>query len=174
MAKLSTKTIQYSVYDRTSGKAKYVDDTATYKRPELAMLSDGVTGAGIMGEIDLPTLGQLDSMEIELTLNKTNASAVELFSPGAHTIETRWATNVLNSSTGASSVQANKEIVRYVPKALDLGEIENNETNEGTLVGEVLTYQYIVDGKTLIQVDKLNGVFKVNGKDYYSAIKAAL
>ena len=174
MAKFSTKTIQYSIYDRTEGTAKFVEDTQTYKRPEIAMMSDGLSGAGIMGEIDLPTLGLLDSMEIELTLNKTNERAIAMFAPGAHTLEVRWATNVLNSSTGASGVQANKEIVKYLPKGLDLGEVENNETNEGTLTGEVLTYQYIVDGKTLIQIDKLNSVFKVNGKDYASAIKAAL
>ena len=174
MAKIATKTIQYSVYDRTSGSAKYVDDTTSYTRPELAMMSDGISGSGIMGEIDLPTLAQLDSMEIELVLNKTNERAVQMFAPGAHTVEVRWVTNVLNAATGASEIQANKEIVKYLPKSLTLGDIENNETNEATLTGEVLTYQYIIAGKTIIKIDKLNNVFIVGGKDYSAAIRSAL
>lgn len=174
MAKLSTKTIQYSIYDRTDGKAKFVEDTTTYTRPEIAMMTDGVSGSGIMGEIDMPTLGQIDSMEIEIALNKTNARAITMFAPGAHTMEARWVTNVLDTATGGSKVQANKEIIKYLPKTLELGDIENNETNEGTLTGEVLTYQYILDGKTVIKIDKLNNVFIVNGKDYSKDIRSKL
>lgn len=174
MSKISTKTIQYAIYDRTSGSAKFVEDTQSYTRPEIAMMTDGFSGAGIMGELDLPTLGQLDSMEIEVALNKTNEKAVAMFAPGAHTMEVRWVTNVLNTANGNSEIQANKEIIKYLPKTLSLGDIENNETNEGTLTGEVLTYQYIIAGKTVIKIDKLNNVFIVNGKDYSSAIRSAL
>lgn len=174
MSKISTKTIQYSVYDRTGGSAKFVEDTTSYTRPEIAMMTDGISGSGIMGEIDMPTLGQLDSMEVEVVLNKTNERAIEMFAPGAHTMETRWVTNVLDTATGSSTVQANKEIIKYLPKSLSLGDIENNETNEATLTGEVLTYQYIINGKTVIKIDKLNNVFSVNGKDYSLAIRAAL
>lgn len=174
MSKIATKTIQYSIYDRTSGKAQFVDDTKTYTRPEIAMMSDGLSGSGIMGEIDLPTPGQLDSMEFELALNKTNARAIEMFAPCAHTIEARWVTNVLDTATGNSKVQANKEIIKYLPKTLSQGDVENNETNEGTLAGEVLTYEHIIDGKSVMKIDKLNCVFIVNGKDYYSDIRKAL
>ena len=113
-------------------------------------------------------------MEIEIALNKTNERAIELFAPVAHTIETRWVTNILDSSTGNSTLQANKEIIRYVPKGLELGELENNTTNEGTLKGEVIAYEYIIGGKSLIKIDKLNNIFIVNGKDYSAAIRKAL
>ena len=174
MGKIATKTIQYAIYDRTNGKAKYVEDTTSYTRPEIAMMSDGLSGSGIMGEIDLPNQGQLDSMEVEVVLNKTNERAIAMFAPGAHTMEVRWVTNVLNAATGSSEAQANKEIVKYLPKTLSMGDIENNETNEATLTGEVITYQYIIDGKSVIQIDKLNNVFIVNGVDYAAAIRKAL
>lgn len=174
MTKIATKTIQYAIYDRTSGSAKFVEDTTSYTRPELAMMTDGITGSGIMGEIDLPALAQLDSMEFELVLNNTNERAIAMFAPGAHTMESRWVTNVLNTATGSSEIQANKEIIKYLPKSLDMGDVENNETNEATLTGEVLTYQYIINGKTVIKIDKLNNVFVVNGKDYAAAIRNAI
>ena len=175
MGKISTKTIQYSVYDKTvKGKTTYVDDTATYKRPDLEMLTDGFTGAGIMGEIDLPTLGQIGSMEGELSFNRTNKKVIKLFAPGSHKIEVRWATNVLNTANGNSAVQANKEILTILPKNLSLGDIEGNETNESSMTYEILVYEYFIDGKSVIKIDKLNNVFKVNGVDYSEQIRKAL
>lgn len=172
--KIGTKVIDYSVYDRTSGVAKYVEDTQTYKRPEIAMLSDEFSGAGIMGAIDLPTPGAIDAMEGELGLNGSNDRAIALFTPEAHTIEVRWAKNVLDAATGKSVIQGNKEIIRMLPKTLDLGEIEKNEANEGTLTYEILTYEYIVNGKSKIKIDKLNNVLIINGKDYSAELKKAL
>lgn len=174
MGKIATKTIMYSIYDKTSGKPKYIDDTTSYKRPEIEMLTDGFTGAGIMGEIDLPTLGQLAAMEGEIAFNKTNGAMIELFTPKAHTIESRWVTNVLNTATGNVGVQSNKEIVKIVPKKIDLGEIEGNEKNESSMTYEILAYQYIIDGKTVIKIDKLNNVFIVNGVDYSAKIRSLL
>lgn len=174
MGKISTKTIMYSVYDKTSGKAKYIDDTTTYKRPEIETLTDGFTGAGIMGEIDLPTLGQLGAMEGELGFNKTNTKMIDLFTPKAHTLEVRWVTNVLNTATGNISVQSNKEIIKILPKKIDLGEIENNEANESSMTYEILSYQYIIEGKTVIKIDKLNNVFIINGVDYSEKIRNLL
>lgn len=172
--KISTKTIQYSIYDRTNGKARYVGDTSSYKRPDLEMLSDTFTGAGLMGEIDLPTLGQIGSMEGEINFNTTNENAVDLFSPKVHEIESRWVTNELNTATGNSGTVAHKEILTILPKQMSLGDVQGNETNESTLTYEVLTYKYIINGKTKIQIDKLNNVFKVNGKDYSEKIREAL
>lgn len=174
MAKIANKTIMYSVYDKTSGKAKYVDDTTSYKRPDIEMLSDGFSGAGIMGEIDLPTLGQLGGMEGELGFNKTNAKMVALFTPEAHTLEVRWVTNILNTATGNASVQSNKEIIKILPKSISLGEVKGNETNESSMTYEILSYQYIIEGKTVIKIDKLNNVFIVNGKDYSKKVRDLL
>lgn len=172
--KISTKTINYSVYDRTKGVPKYVDDTTTYTRPSLEFLTDGFTGAGIMGEIDLPTLGQLAAMEGGLAFNKTNEAMIGLFTPEAHTIETRWVTNVVDSSTGNMKPQGNKEIVKLLPKTLELGDIESNEANESSMTYEILAYQYFINGKCLIKVDKLNNVLIINGVDYSAKIRELL
>lgn len=174
MAKIRNKTIQYSVYNSDSGKPKYVGDTSAYKRPSIESLSDTIKGAGLMGEVDLPAIGQLGSMEAELTFNKTSAEYVELAAPKAHKLEIRWVTDVLDSSSASIDIEANKEIMTVFPKTAELGDIESNETNEATITFEVLYYQYIVAGKTVVEIDKLNNVFKVNGTDYSAKIRNAL
>ena len=172
--KIATKTIQAAIYDRTSGTAKYVDDAKTYKRPDIEMMSDGFSGLGIMGEVDLPTLGQIAGMEGEIGFNGTNEKSVVLFAPGTHVIEARWVSNVLDTATGVSKAVANKEIVTYLSKNFSLGDIESNEANESTLTYEIIAYEYIRDGKSLIKIDKLNNVFIVNGVDYSAQIREAL
>ena len=174
MGKISTKTIQYAIYDKTNGKSTYVGDTTTYTRPEIEMLTDGFTGAGIMGEIDLPTLGQIGAMEGELGFNKTTTQVIKLFTPEAHTIEARWVTNVINTANGKIETQGNKEIIKLLPKTLSLGDIENNETNESSMTYEILSYQYLINGKTVMKIDKLNNVFIINGVDYFKRIRNLL
>lgn len=172
--KIATKTIQYSIYDKTSGSSKYVGDTTTYTRPEIEMQTDGFSGAGIMGEIDLPTLGQLGAMEGEIGFNKTTKEMVGLFTPKAHTVEVRWVTNVIDSATGNIEVQANKEIIKFLPKSISLGDIEANEANESSMTYEILSYQYLIEGKTVMKIDKLNNVFIINGVDYSAKIRNLL
>ena len=171
---LGNKTIQYSIYDRTNGRPEYVGDTSSYKRPSLEMLTDTIKGAGILGEIDLPTLGQIGALEAEISFKKSNKKAVEIFGQKSHSLEIRWASDLLDSSNGQIKAEQNKEIIRCLPKKLDLGKVETNTSNEGTLTLEVLYYQYIINGETLIEIDKLNNVLKVNGVDYAAAIRQAL
>ena len=174
MSYSATKVIQYSIYENVNGVNKYVEDTRSYKRPDIETLTDSFKGAGIMGEIDMPTLGQLAAMEIELGLNRANKRATKLFAPGSHKIEARWAMNALNKATGSSTVVPYKEILTVLPKNLSLGDIEGNEANEVSMTFEVLAYEYIANGISLIKIDKLNQVFIVDGKDYSAKIREAL
>ncbi len=167
----SNKTVQYAVYSRDGGSPAYVQDTTTITRPSLEFLTDTLSGAGINGEIDMPTYAQLGSMTYEIGLRRTNPRAVALLSPGTHELETRWVTDTIDTSTGAASVSANKEIVKGFAKSLEGGTLENNASQEANLVLEVAYYKYIQDGETLIEIDKLNNVFLVNGVDYGQAVR---
>lgn len=172
--KIANKTIQYSIYLRDNGTADYVGDTSSYTRPDIETLTDTVAGAGLMGEIDLPTPGQIGSMEGEITFNKTNEKFVTLFAPRAHKLEMRWVNDTINSADASVAMTANKEIMTIMPKTAGLGDIEGNAPNEATLSYEILYYQLIIDGKSVLEIDKLNNIFKVNGVDYSADIRNAL
>lgn len=168
------KTIQYAVYNRDNGTPKFIQDTTNITRPSLEYLTDTISGAGIMGELDMPSLAQLSSMTYEIALRRTNAASVQLFAPGSHEIETRWVTDVIDSSTGNVRVAACKEIVKGNAKSLDNGTLENNASQDGTVSLEVTYYKLIQDGETLIEIDKLNNVFVVMGVDYAAQIRENL
>ena len=174
MAKHGNKTIQYSIYDRTEGKPVFVTDTTSLKRPDLSNMTETITGAGIMGEVDLPTLGQLAAMSYEITFKRSNKNAVVFFGQKTQHFETRWATDVLDASNAKIGISACKEIVKAIPKSLGLGSLESNSANETTVAMEVIYYKFIQDGETLIEIDKLNNVFIIDGWDYAAQIREAL
>lgn len=172
--KYGNKTLQYKAYDRTKGKPEFMPDVTSYKRPDIEEMTDTISGAGIMGEIDLPTLGQLSSLEVEFGFRRANKKSIELFAQEAHEIEVRWVTDVLDTAGAKITTCANKDIIKTVPKKLSLGNIETNSTNEATVSMECIYFKHIQDGETLIEIDKLNNVFIVNGVDYAKAIREAL
>ena len=173
--KHGNKTIQYSIYDRTEGgKPEFVTDTTSLKRPSLETLTETIKGAGIAGELDLPTLGQLASMTYEIGFKRSNKKAVTFFGQKLQHFETRWVTDVLDSENGKVVHSANKEIVKAIPKSLDLGSLEGNTANETTVAMEVTYYKFIQDGVTLLEIDKLNNVFIVDGWDYAAPLREAL
>ena len=49
--------------------------------------------------------------------------------------------------------------------------LEKGEGMEATVTLELTYLMVEVDGKQLVEIDKLNGVYKVNGKDMLAAIK---
>ena len=167
----NNKTVQYAVYNRSSGSPKFVGDTTTLTRPNLELLTDTIKGAGILGEVDMPTISQLGSMTYEITLRKQNSDAIALFEQKNQEIEVRWISDYIDSTTGNSAVSANKDIVKGVPKSISGGNIENNTQNESTVVLEVLYIKHIQDGETKYEIDKLNNVFIINGVDYGKIIR---
>ena len=149
----NNKTIQYAVYNRSSGSPKFVGDTTTLTRPNLELLTDTISGAGILGEIDMPD------------------DAIALLEQKTQEIEVRWASDYVDSTTGNSSIIASKDIIKGRPKSLSGGSIENNTPNESTVVLEVLYIKHIQNGVTKYEIDKLNNVFIVNGVDYGKIIR---
>lgn len=172
--KYANKTVQYSVYRKSNSEMKRVLDTTNIKRPSLEMLTETVSGAGIAGELNLPTSGQIGALEYEISYKRTNTEAVKLFAQKMQHLEVRWVTDVLDSSKGQIKLCSNKEIIKGIPKKLDMGTIENNSANEATVALELTYYKYIQDGETLIEIDKLNNILIINNVDYAEAIRAAL
>ena len=110
-------------------------------------------------------------MTYEITLRKQNNDAIALFEQKNQEIEVRWISDYVDSTTANSSVIANKDIVKGVPKSISGGNIENNTQNESTVVLEVLYIKHIQDGETKYEIDKLNNVFIINGVDYGKIIR---
>ena len=54
------KTVGVTAYLRDSGNPEFMPDLMTVTQPNLELLTDTISGAGINGEIDMPTYSRVN------------------------------------------------------------------------------------------------------------------
>lgn len=175
MPKITNKTINYALRaSNQSGKLELVDDSSDLTLPSIEKITDTIKGAGIMGEIDFPTFGQLGSMVFIVNNRADNAQYSMLSRPGRIQFEVAWVTDIFDSSNVNVGLQANKVFMTAINKKYGAGKIEVGSGADGSSEFEVIYYRKIIDGKEVLLIDKLNYKYVVNGIDYMDSLRAAL
>lgn len=169
---IGNKTVNYSVYDRTDGGRVFLQDTKSVKRPDIEFQSDTIKGPGMLGEIEMPTLAQVNSLSHEINLRRETVETAGLMEPKIHEMEIDWTTDAMDAENKKLVAVANKEIIRYLPKKFSAGSLEGGTSEDGTLSVEDLYYKRIQDGDVLYEIDKLNNVCIINGVDYAADIRS--
>lgn len=172
MDQITNKVIDYTVYVRDNGKATKIPDTTSVTLPSIEKLTDTIKGSGIIGEIDVPTYGQIGSMETEVATRTTNDKFGLLIT--ANELEYRWVTDVLDPSSGKVSVVAHKAFLKVINKKAEEGKLETGSAQDGSVSYEVIAYKRIINGNEIINIDKLNGIFSVNGINMFDNISQYL
>lgn len=148
--------------------------TADITLPSIEYMSETLKGPGIGGEVEMPTMGQTSSMELQINWRTINADLTELHAPRAHDLELRGAISHYDSSTGIIRQVPAVVKVRGMPKQLELGKLETSATMDASNTLEVIYIKVSYDGVTKIEIDKFARVFVINGTDYMAGVKAAL
>ena len=142
---------------------KMIGVAASVTLPEVKMKTSTVSGAGINGEIDSPTIGQFESMEQEIDFNVLYSSAMDMLSPLSVVNLTLRAAQQVYDKTGGYAFKGLRVVEMGRVKTFNPGKVEK--------VTLELTYLLVEnDGSPLLEVDKLNGVYKVNGVDMLAGI----
>lgn len=171
---MQVRTIKGKLYDRTSGVPRLLSDAASITLPEIALLTETIKGIGINGEIDMPTFGQVGAMEVEISNNNLSRETVRTFRQQTQHLEHRWAAQSLDTATGETKVVGKKAIMKLLPKSLNLGSIESNKAEEAPSKFECIYLKYVEGNNVLLEIDKLNDRFIVDGTDYSEAIRKVL
>ena len=149
----------------------YLDGTrmigvaASVDLPEVNMKTGTVEGFGVGGEIDSPTIGQWESFEQEVQFNTLYSSAVDMLNPLTVVNLTFRAAQQVYDKTGGYDFKGLRVVEMGRVKKFKPGKIEKSEGMEATVTLELTYIMIEVDGEQLIEIDKLNGVYKVKGVD---------
>lgn len=149
-----------------------LDDATSFELPNIETSTSELSGAGIMGTIDMPTTGQIGSLELTITY-RSNISKSRLVKPGLRNIEIRLAQDYMTPE-GIMLPKGSKIFGTGFFKSSQGGSVENNSPTEGNAVYELIRYRHIVDGRETLLIDKLAGIYKVNGVDYMKGVNAVL
>lgn len=168
--KVPEKLINYRVYKDSTDYIGLADVTL----PTLEAMTETVSGAGIAGEVDSPTLGHYGSMETVLnwrTLEKTNMG---LAAPNGVQLDMRGAQQVYDSSAGKYVVRPVKVVVVGIPKNTELGKLEVGTTTDTANTLETTYLKVDIDGETVLEYDKYNYICNIAGTDYLADVREAL
>ncbi|SFA91551.1 hypothetical protein SAMN05216312_102215 [Cohnella sp. OV330] len=167
------------VPEKLTGFSAYRDGTdylgvVDVTLPSFEALTDTVRGAGIAGEIDSPAVGLFGSMTVTLNWRTVVAEGARLLAPKAHALDFRGNMQTYDIVTGQYNNVGVKVTLRAVPKKFDLGKFDANSTTDTSNDLEVIYIKVVVDTKSIVELDKYNYVYVVDGVDYMADIRKNL
>ncbi len=150
---------------------KMIGVAASIDLPEVNMKTSTVSGMGINGELDSPTIGLFESMEQEIQFNTLYSSAADMLSPLKTVNLTFRAAQQVYDKTGGYSFKGLRVVEKGRVKKFKPGKIEKGESMEATVTLELTYFMIENDGKKLVEIDKLNGVYVVDGVDMLAEVR---
>lgn len=164
--------INFNVYqDGTRGLMGVAD----VELPSFEAMTDTVSGAGIAGEYDSPTIGNFGSMSVTINFRTATEDAIKLASmKKAHKLTCRGAIQVQDAATGETIVKPMVVAMTVKTKVFNPGNMEAGAAMDSSIEAEVIAIRIRLNGKELIELDKLNYVYKVNGVDEARAVRDAI
>lgn len=167
------------VPEKLTGYSVFLNGTdylgvANVTLPSFEAMTASVTGAGIAGEIDSPSVGLFGPMSCALNWRTIEQTAARLQAPVSHAIDFRGNQQTYDTVAGQYLDVGVKVSVRAVPKTFNLGNFEQNAVTDSSNEFEITYIKVVINGKIMIELDKYNFIYIVNGVDYMAAKRANL
>ncbi|MGG3448630.1 phage major tail tube protein [Domibacillus aminovorans] len=156
------KVVNYNAYDDTE---KLIGLTGEIALPNLEAMTETVSGAGILGEYESANPGHFGSMAIELQFKTLIQKSFSLMKNSGRPIVLRAAQQSYDSTAGKIQHRGLKITLKGQPKGLNLGKLAVGAATESTNTMEVLYIKIEENGKVLLELDKLNYKFILDGED---------
>ncbi|MFD5019990.1 phage major tail tube protein [Paenibacillus sp. NPDC058367] len=173
--KFSNKTVDYRLKaSNGAGVLELIDDSSDLQLPSIEKLTDTLKGAGIMGEIDFPSFGQIGSMTFTINNKADNPQYAMLSRPGLIKFEVVSVVDVFDVNNSKIGIRQEKVFMSGLSKKYDMGKREANAGADGSSEFEITYLRKVVDGKEVLLIDKLYSKYVINGIDYMSEIRTAL
>lgn len=160
----------FIVYDQNATKLGVAEVTL----PELAHMTDTISGAGIAGEVDTTVIGNYGSLTTTLTWRNVTPAVIQLSAPDTQNIDCRGSVQMYDQNTGRNTSQAVKVVMSVQNKSTSLGNMVNAASMGTTQEFEVTYIKIQLDGATVTEIDKWNYICVINGVDYMEDTRRAL
>lgn len=141
--------------------------------PELSGMTEAVSGAGVLGEYNTAAVGHFSDMEIEIPFINYCKGMFDLadFSSDKN-LTLRGAMQERNTATGALEPVGLRISVRGNVTGHTMGTLKAATGAKPTVKLSLTYYLIVYDGEEMFELDKVNGIYKVNGKDVLSKYTA--
>ena len=142
--------------------------------PKFEALTETIKGAGIAGEYDSPVIGHFKSMSAKLKYRVPLAQNLALLAAVAQSLQLYGAVQQYDASGNVLSISQLRISITGETKSFEPGKFEPGKPTEASCEIEIAYIKISVDGVTIVELDKLNMKFAINGVDYLQATRVAL
>lgn len=170
MSKVNESIINFQVYENAT---EYYG-MAEVGLPEISYITNEVKGAGISGTFESVVLGHLEAMTLTLNFRTVVSDAIALLEPRDHQIDLRVAQQDKDTVSGQTRVIAVKHVFVCKPKMLNPGAVAPASPADASGEYAVTYWAMFIDGKKEIEIDILNFICFIHGKDYLEDVRKAL
>lgn len=168
MNTIPTKINRYNVYNKAERLLGMGDELSL---PEFEAAAETISGAGILGEIDDPTPGYFSNQEMEIPFRILDREAVNMLDMTKAVQLTIRGAQQTTESGGDIEYRSMRVVVRGRPKKFAPGKMKAGNPMDTSVTLTVLYILIELEGKPVLELDKLNEVFKINGKDVLKKVK---
>ena len=162
------KVVNFNVYNEAE---KLIGVSGEITLPNLEAMTETISGAGIAGEFESPNPGHFGSIQIEIPFRTIYDQSFKMMSPKGQTITLRGSQQMMDIAAGQLKQTALKITLKVMPKNLNLGTLAVGQPTGTNNVLEVLYMKVVADGKEVLELDKMNFIYRVNGEDILANIR---
>ncbi len=167
---LPDKINNFNVYD---GKTKLIGVSAEITLPSFEPLTDTLNVAGMAGEIESEVIGSFGSLKIEIPFENLSSDFFE-FAASTNPVVIRGAMEVFNTQTQAKKSSPVVITIKGRTLTVNPGTFKKGGKGQPSITKEVTYIKITVDGKTQVELDKLNSIFIMGGIDLLDKIRSQI
>ncbi len=160
----------YNCYN--NGDNKLIGVTGQVQLPDFNAITEEISGAGILGSYETAIPGFYSSIAQEVPFRTLDTDIFSIANPNEPVQLTfRGSEQLTNKENGSlyykrMVITENGRLKNFKPGTLELGKPMN-----ASVTLEVLYIKIEVDNKVVLEYDKLNTVFVLNGKDMLAEVR---
>jgi len=139
--------------------------------PDISFVTESMKGAGVPGEIDLPTIGLTQSMTVTINWRALIENNLSFSAPKAYHLTFMGSQQMVDETTGSLETKAINCVMKAYPKKLGLGKLDTGTSMGASGEFEVVYLKVSIAGKEILEIDKWNYIYKVNGTDYLAKVR---
>lgn len=142
--------------------------------PEITNLSTEVKMAGMSGTVNVPLVGHFESFKVTITAPVMTVQAVKGALPEAQIITARAALETLETSNGRKVILPLTVLMRGQSGSFKPGNLEKGAAMDTAVSFEIDYIKITLDGADMLEIDKWNNIYRVNGVDYLTDVRNAI
>ena len=130
-----------------------------------------MSGAGVLGEFDDPTVGYFSNMEMEIPFRVLDEEAADMLdqTKAVH-LELRGGRQTTDAN-GDIEFRPMRVVVRGRTASFEPGKVKRGNGMDTNVKLTILYILIELDGNPIVELDKINEVFKIRGVDVLAKIK---